>query len=122
MKIIEYGHCIWNGTKESKGINSKNDLLPLKQVYDFTQEPPVLIYTKTDEELYIEWEKSEINQFAQDYIYKYYPSWKQSNILREGNDVEISKMSTFINAVRDWSNQENPDPWNGSLENITIIN
>ena len=122
MKIIEYGNCIWNGTKESKGINSKNDLLPLKQVYDFTQEPPVLVYTKTDEELYIEWEKSEINQFAQDYIYKYYPSWKQSNILREGNEVEILKMSTFINAVRDWSNQENPDPWDGSLENITIIN
>lgn len=118
MKIIEYGNCIWNGTKESKGINSKNDLLSLKQVYDFTQNPPVLVYTKTDEELYIEWEKSEINQFAQEHIYKYYPSWKQSNILREGNEVDILKMSTFINTVRDWSNQENPDPWNESLTSI----
>ena len=122
MKIIEFGNCIWNGPKENKGINCKEDLLSLKQVYDFTQNPPALVYTKTDQELYIEWEQSEINQFAQDYIYKYYPSWKQSNILREGNEVEILKMSTFINTVRDWSNQENVDPWDGSLENITINN
>jgi len=120
MKIIEYGLCIWNGTKENKRISCKDDLLHLKQVYDFTQDPPVLVYTKTDEELYVEWEKSEINQFAQEHIYKYYPVWKQSNILREGNEVEILKMSSFIDAVRAWSNQENPDPWDGSLENIII--
>ena len=120
MKIIEYGICIWNGPKENKGITSKDDLLHLKQVYDFTQNPPVLVHTKTDEELYIEWEKSEINQFAQDHIYNYYPVWKQSNILREGSEIEILKMSTFIDAVRAWSNQENPDPWDGSLENIII--
>lgn len=122
MKIIEYNICVWDGPKENKGIFSKQDLDKLKLVYDFTQDPPVLVYTKTDEELYIVWEQSEINQFAQDHIYKYYPSWKQSNILREGNEVEILKMSTFINAVRDWSNQENPDPWDGSLENIIINN
>lgn len=118
MKIIEYNICVWDGPKENKGIFSKQDLDKLKLVYDFTQDPPVLVYTKTDEELYIIWEKSEINQFAQEHIYKYYPNWKQSNILREGTEVDILKMSTFINAVRDWSNQENPDPWDGSLEQI----
>jgi hypothetical protein len=118
MKIIEYGLCIWNGTKENKGITSKDDLLKYKEVYDFTQDPPVLVYTKTDEELYVEWDNSEINEFAQNHIYKYYPSWKQSNILREGTEEQKSQMGTFINAVRDWSNGENPDPWSGLLEEI----
>jgi hypothetical protein len=27
-------------------------------------------------------------------------------------------MGIFIDAVRDWSNQTNPDPWDGSLELI----
>lgn len=116
MKIIEYGNCVWDGPKENKGISCKEDLLKLKQVYDFTQDPPVLVYTKTDEELYIIWEQYEINNFAQEYIYKYYPSWKQSNVLREGNEQELLKMSNFINAVRAWSNQESPDPWDGSLD------
>jgi hypothetical protein len=116
MKIIEYGNCVWDGPKENKGISCKEDFLKLKQVYDFTQDPPVLVHTKTDEELYIIWEQSEINNFAQEHIYKYYPSWKQSNVLREGNEQELLKMSNFINAVRAWSNQESPDPWNGSLD------
>ena len=119
MKIIEYGLCIWNGPKENKGITCKDDLLHFKQVYDFTQDPPVLVYTKTDEELYIEWENSEINEFAQEHIFKYYPSWKQSNILRENDPQEVTKMGIFIDAVRNWSNQENVDPWDGSLELIT---
>lgn len=118
MKIIEYGICVYDGSKESHKINSKEDLLRYKEVYDFTQDPPVLIYTKTDQEVYIEWEKSEINQFAQDYIFKYYPSWKQSNILRENNPQEVTKMGNFIDAVRAWSNNTNPDPWDGSLEQI----
>jgi hypothetical protein len=118
MKIIEYGICVWDGPKENKGITCKDDFLKLKEVYDFTQDPPVLVYTKTDEELYIEWENSEINEFAQEHIFKYYPSWKQSNILRENDTEKVTKMGVFIDAVRDWSNQENPDPWDGSLELI----
>ena len=118
MKIIEYGMCIWNGPKENKGILCKNDLDKLKDVYDFTQDPPVLVYTKTDEELYIVWEQSEINEFAQNHIYKYYPTWKQSNILRENNSEEVTKMGSFIDAVRAWSNQPNPNPWDNSLEQI----
>lgn len=118
MKIIEYGMCVWNGPKGSQGITSKEDLLKYKEVYDFTQNPPVLVYTKTDEEVYIEWEKEEINEFAQEHIFKYYPSWKQSNILRENNPQEVTKMGNFIDSVRAWSNQVNPDPWDGSLELI----
>jgi len=118
MKIIEYGICVWNGTKENKGITCKDDLLKYKEVYDFTQDPPVLVYTKTDEEFYAEWENSEINEFAQEHIFKYYPSWKQSNILREGDQTEITKMGTFIDSVRSWSNGENPDPWDGTLDLI----
>lgn len=84
-----------------------------------TTEPPTLVYTKSDEELYIEWEASEINQFAQDQIFKFYPLWKQQNISLEGNEVKLARMTTFINAVRAWSNGENPDPWDGTLELIT---
>jgi len=84
-----------------------------------TTEPPTLVYTKSDEELYIEWEASEINQFAQEQIFKFYPLWKQQNISLEGNEVKLARMTTFINAVRAWSNSENPDPWDGSLEEIT---
>jgi hypothetical protein len=118
MKIIEYGICSFNGPKENKGILSKDDLDRLRDVYDFEQDPPALVHTKTDEEFYIEWENSEINEFAQEHIFKYYPSWKQSNILRENDPQEVTKMGIFIDAVRDWSNQANPDPWDGSLELI----
>lgn len=118
MKIIEYGICIYEGSKESHSITSKEDLLKYKQVFDFTQDPPVLSYTKTDEEVYIEWTNEEINEFAQEHIFKYYPSWKQSNILRENDPQEVTKMGNFIDSVRAWSNGQNPDPWDGSLDLI----
>lgn len=118
MKIIEYGICVYDGSKEGHKITSKDDLLIYKQVFNLTQDPPVLIYTKTDEEVYIEWEQSEINEFAQEHIFKYYPSWKQSNILRENDSQEVTKMGNFIDSVRTWSNGQNPDPWDGSLESI----
>lgn len=38
-----------------------------------------------------------------------YPVHKQLNILRAGTDEEKAKMSVFIDAVREWSNGENPD-------------
>lgn len=120
MKIIENGLCVYNGPKGSNGITCKDDLKRFKEVFDFAQDPPVLVYTKTDEQVYIEWTQEEINQFAQDHIYKYYPLWKQSNISREGTEEQKNTMSTFINAVRDWSNQSPlPDGFDGSLELIT---
>ena len=48
--------------------------------------------------------------------------YKPEKVIPLNKRQEILKMSSFIDAVRAWSNQENPDPWDGSLENITIIN
>ena len=47
-----------------------------------------------------------------------YPEYKQLNILRGSNQVEIAKMNTFIDAVRAWANSTNPDPWDGTLDSI----
>ena len=46
---------------------------------------------------------------ARDQIVKFYPEYKQLNILMEGNESEIAKMKAFIQSVRDWSNGPNPD-------------
>jgi len=51
----------------------------------------------------------QIKNAAYDQIVKYYPEYKQLNILMEGSEAEITKMKTFIQAVRDWSNGPNPD-------------
>jgi hypothetical protein len=54
-------------------------------------------------------------------ILKFYPLWKQANIVRENDTVEVSKMSAFINYCRNWSNDSNNvDPF--GLENITPEN
>jgi hypothetical protein len=42
---------------------------------------------------------------AADHIATYYPVWKQLNVLSSGDAVAIATMTTFINAVRSWSNQ-----------------
>lgn len=119
MKIIDNNLCIYNGSHERINIFSEADLLPYKQVWDFTKTPPELIYTKPDSQVYMVWEVSEINQFAQNHIYQYYPIWKQANITREGTPEEITKMSTFIDAVRVWANQiPLPNPFDGSLQQI----
>lgn len=41
---------------------------------------------------------------ARNRITKYYPEWKQLNILREGNSRKIEAMGKFIDACRKWSN------------------
>ena len=49
---------------------------------------------------------------AQRQIFKYYPDWKQLDVLRRGTDAEKAKMDTFIDACRDWSNDNsNNDPF-----------
>jgi len=49
---------------------------------------------------------------AQRQIFKYYPDWRQLDILRRGTDAEKAKMDTFIDACRDWSNDaSNNDPF-----------
>ncbi len=37
-------------------------------------------------------------------ITRHYPEWQQLNILREGDQVKITSMGDFIDAVRAWSN------------------
>jgi len=67
----------------------------------------------------IEWELDDIRYIAGEYIRHYYPEYKQLNVIRTGTEAEQTKMTTFIDAVRAWSNSETPDPWDGSLELIT---
>ena len=92
----------------------------MKKVYGVDEDGlpgGVVIYTK--DYLTLEWETADINWFAGQHIEKYYPIWKQNNVTREGG-AAATTMSTFIDAVRTWSNQEPlPDPWDGSLESIT---
>ncbi|WP_199154419.1 hypothetical protein [Chromobacterium sp. ASV23] len=46
---------------------------------------------------------------CESHIERYYPIWQQLNILRAGTDADKSKMGTFIDACRAWSNGPNPD-------------
>lgn len=53
----------------------------------------------------VEFTAEDIQAAATQHINEAYPTWKQLNIIREGNKEEIDKMSRFIDAVRDWSNK-----------------
>lgn len=103
----------------ARQYNSYDDLNVLKQVWDFEQDPPVLVRTKGDDEVVLEWELRDINWFAEKHITAHYPLWKQSNLIREGGDA-LGVMNTFINSVQVWANQDPlPDPWDGTLQEIT---
>lgn len=54
--------------------------------------------------------QAEVRRLCADKINGVYPTYKQLNLLRSGTKAEKDKMDTFINACRDWSNGENPDP------------
>ncbi len=85
-----------------------------KQVYDLDTGDLLL----TKDTITVTWEQTDINWFAGNHIEKSYPLWKQSNIIQAGGS-ELTKMTTFIDAVRVWSNQDPlPDPWDGTLEAI----
>ena len=66
-----------------------------------------------------EFNKEEISSAATTYIYKYYPIWKQSNIISFGSDEEKNKMNQFIQSVILWTDSNSPQLFNGSLEEIT---
>ena len=86
-----------------------------KKVYDIDTGDLLL----TKDTITVTWEQADINWFAGNHIEKSYPLWKQSNITQAGG-TELTKMKTFIDAVRAWSNQGSlPDPWDGTLEAIT---
>ncbi len=99
---------------------TQEEVEELKNVYDLDENGfPTgdIIYTK--DTISITWEIPDINWFAGQHIEKYYPLWKQSNITQVGG-TELAKMTTFINAVRAWSNTDPlPNPWDGTLEAIT---
>ena len=56
------------------------------------------------------YELEEINQIAGEQITKYYPLWKQNNLIMEGDQAKLAAMNEFIQRVRDWANGEDPDP------------
>lgn len=114
MLIKEDGLIIYKFPAGKYGITTQAEVDALKNVYD---EDFNLIHTKDN--ITVEWDVADINWFAGQHIEKYYPLWKQSNITREGGD-DLTTMNTFIDAVRAWSNQDPlPDPWDGTLEEIT---
>ena len=53
----------------------------------------------------VEYTAEDVQAAATQHINEVYPTWKQLNILREGNKNEIDKMGQFIDAVRAWSNK-----------------
>ena len=112
--IIREGETILYRSLPGKyEIATQEQFEAIKNVYD---DQGNIIHVKED--LSIQWELADINWFAGQHIEKYYPLWKQSNITREGGDA-LTRMNTFINAVRAWSNTTPlPNPWSGSLEVI----
>ena len=98
---------------------TRQEFEELKNVYEFDENgfptgEPILV----KDTITVIWEQVDINWFAEQHILKSYPLWKQSNITREGGSA-LATMTTFIDAVRAWSNQDPmADPWDGSLEKI----
>lgn len=88
-----------------------------KNVYELNKETNEYLLVGKDN-CTVEWELSDINYIAGEYIKKYYPEYKQLNIIRTGSDSEKLTMNTFIDTVRAWANSSNPDPWSGALEQI----
>lgn len=86
-----------------------------RQVYQQNEETGEYILIGQDD-CAIEWDLDDIRYIAGEHIRKYYPEYKQLNIMRTGTPEELEKMTTFIDAVRVWSNSESPDPWSGTLE------
>lgn len=62
------------------------------------------------EEMRRDIDKANARELCDHHIRAHYPIYKQVNLLRSGTEAEKDKMDTFINACRDWSNGENPDP------------
>ncbi|WP_018691536.1 hypothetical protein [Algicola sagamiensis] len=48
------------------------------------------------------------NGIAYHYITRYYEIWRQLTIDRVGSNAEKTKMFTFIDKVRDWTESDNP--------------
>lgn len=88
-----------------------------RNVYQLNEETEEYELVGQDDCL-VEWELDDIRYISGEYIRRYYPEYKQLNIIRTGTTEEQTKMTAFIDAVRAWSNGVSPDPWDGSLELI----
>ena len=97
-------------------IKTPEDFERLKEVYQ--QDANGTYHYVGKDDCSIVWDTTDINYFAGNKIRAVYPEYKQLNILRSSNQVEIAKMNTFIDAVRAWANSTNPDPWDGTLDSI----
>ena len=99
---IERLHNLRNhGNITPRGIESAlPDSVDEEYPYDENYKKP-MIYV---------YEPEEINQIAQEQIVKYYPIWKQNNLIMEGDQAKLDAMNEFIQRVRDWANGEDPDP------------
>ena len=98
-------------------IKTPEDFEEHKKVFDFNEETGTATLVGTDV-VTIEWEHEDINYIAGKKITAVYPEYKQLNILRNGTTEQQTAMTTFIDAVRNWANSENPDPWDGVLDAI----
>jgi hypothetical protein len=78
---------------------------PASQSHD--EDPNLLIATDRGLELPATVRAREL---CAQHIAKFYPDWKQLNILRVGTKVQKDQMTAFIDACRDWSNAEKPNP------------
>jgi hypothetical protein len=57
----------------------------------------------------VEINDEQLRAAARQHITNAYPTWKQLNLLREGDQRKIEKMSRFIDAIRRWSNHPKAD-------------
>lgn len=46
--------------------------------------------------------------YCRSHVLQHYTETQQLNVLMSGDQVEIEKMRTFIQACRDWSHQDSP--------------
>ena len=105
---IPYQHCDFK-TKEQFDLR--------RQIYQQDEETGEYKLVGQDN-CAVEWELDDLRHIAGEHIRRYYPEFKQLNIMRSGTAAEQEKMTTFIDAVRAWSNSDAADPWDGSLELI----
>jgi len=102
---------------EYSDIKTPEDFEEHKKVFEFDEETGTGTLVGMDD-VTIEWELEDINYIAGKKITAVYPEHKQLNILRNGTTEQQEEMTTYIDAVRDWANSQNPDPWDGVLDAI----
>jgi hypothetical protein len=60
------------------------------------------------DDVVVTFDSHEAAQYAGFYINRFYPVYKQLNILRSGSEAEQQQMDAFIEACRAWANSGAP--------------